>query len=113
MQAAICAAMLALAGFASAMPQGPVVSVIRDDSIAPVGAIYRTDFALDNGVQVLEEGSEGVNGVGPDGETVGPVSVSRGSYSWVYKTDEEYTTSTAFTLIKSSERQKNTIDKEC
>ena len=80
-QAAICAAMLALAGFASAMPQGPVVSVIRDDSIAPVGAIYRTDFELDNGMVVLEEGSEGVNGVGPDGETVGPVSVSRGSYS--------------------------------
>ena len=68
-QAAICAAMLALAGFASA--QGPVVSVLRDDSVAPVGAIYRTDFALDNGVQVVEEGSEGVEGV----------SVSQGSYS--------------------------------
>jgi len=83
--------MLALAGFASAMPQGPVVSVIRDDSIAPVGAIYRTDFALDNGVQVLEEGSEGVNGVGPDGETVGPVSVSRGSYSFTGEDGTVYT----------------------
>ena len=80
MQAAICAAMLALAGFVSAMPQGPVVSVIRDDSIAPVGAVYRTDFELDNGIVVLEEGSEGIDGVGPDGQT-GPVSVSRGSYS--------------------------------
>ena len=61
--------MLALAGFASA--QGPVVSVLRDDSVAPVGAIYRTDFALDNGVQVVEEGSEGPEGT----------SVSQGSYS--------------------------------
>ena len=60
MQAAICAAMLALAGFASA--QGPVVSVLRDDSVAPLGAVYRTDFALDNGVQVVEEGSPGVEG---------------------------------------------------
>jgi len=60
--AAICAAMLALAGIAGAMPQGPEVAVIRDDSIAPVGAVYRTDFALDNGIEVLEEGSPGVNG---------------------------------------------------
>ena len=69
MQAAICAAMLALAGFASA--QGPVVSVLRDDSVAPLGAVYRTDFALDNGVQVVEEGSEGSAGQ----------SNSQGSYS--------------------------------
>ena len=54
--------MLALAGFASAMPQGPVVSVLRDDSVAPLGAVYRTDFELDNGVQVVEEGSPGIEG---------------------------------------------------
>ena len=83
MQAAICAAMLALAGLASAMPQGPEVTVIRDDSIAPVGAIYRTDFALDNGVQVLEEGSEGQ-------------ANSQGSYSWVYTIYEVYTTELTF-----------------
>jgi len=46
--------------------------VIRDDSIAPVGAVYRTDFALDNGVQVVEEGSEGSEGQ----------SNAQGSYSW-------------------------------
>ena len=54
--------MLALAGFASAMPQGQFVSVVRDDSVAPLGAVYRTDFALDNGIQVVEEGSPGVEG---------------------------------------------------
>ena len=80
MKAAICAAMLALAGIAGAMPQGPEVAVIRDDSIAPVGAVYRTDFELDNGIVVLEEGVEGPDGTGPDGAT-GPVSVSSGSYS--------------------------------
>ena len=67
--------MLALAGFASAMPQGPVVTVIRDDSVPALGAVYKTDFALDNGVEVIEEGSEGIEGL------EGPVSVSKGSYS--------------------------------
>merc|ERR1711970_1648776 len=58
---AIVAALMALAGLAAGAPQ-QLVSVTRDDSVAPVGAVFRTDFALDNGVSVQEEGQPGIEG---------------------------------------------------
>ena len=47
------------------------VAVLRSDMQAPVGANYRTNFELDNGISVDEQGSEGAEGV----------VVVRGSYS--------------------------------
>ncbi|XP_018008728.1 larval cuticle protein LCP-17 [Hyalella azteca] len=48
------------------------IGVVRDDSVAPVGARYRTSFQTDNGITIEEEGSEG---------SVGQ-TVVRGSYSY-------------------------------
>ena len=45
--------------------------VVSSDIQAPVGALYRTAFQTDNGIQVEESGSEGPEGT----------SVIRGSYS--------------------------------
>merc|ERR1711970_1649772 len=60
---AIVAAIVALAGVASGAPQlQPEVRVLSDNSVAPVGTDFRTDFALDNGVAVVEEGQAGVEG---------------------------------------------------
>ncbi|KAF2349618.1 Insect cuticle protein [Trinorchestia longiramus] len=67
--------LLALVGVAFAAKLdglGGNVQVLRDDSVAPVGARYRTSFQLDNGITVDEEGTEG---------SVGQ-SVVRGSYSY-------------------------------
>ena len=47
--------------------------LLRDDSVAPLGANYRTAFEIDNGIKVEETGSPG---------SVGQ-TVVRGSYSWV------------------------------
>merc|ERR1712098_152645 len=59
----ILAAFAALACSAVALPQGGAdVTVVRDDSVAPVGAVYKTDFELSNGIAVQEEGSEGSEG---------------------------------------------------
>jgi len=81
---AICAAILGLAGAASAAKLGgPVVSVLRDDSVAPLGAVYRTDFALDNGVQVVDEGSPGIEGQ----------ANVQGQYSWTAPDGNVYTVS--------------------
>ena len=44
---------------------------LRSDIQAPVGALYRTSFETENGIQVQEEGN-----AGPEG-----VAVVRGSYS--------------------------------
>merc|ERR1711973_192452 len=76
---AIVAAILGLAGLAARQNNGPVVNVLRDDSVAPVGADFRTDFELDNGVSWQEEGRAGVEGqanhagqftfTAPNGET--------------------------------------------
>jgi len=76
---AIIAAFLGLAAAAKLDGLGPVVSVLRDDSVAPVGASYITDLQLDNGVSIREEGSAGSEGqanvagsysfVGDDGQT--------------------------------------------
>jgi len=77
----IIAAFAALA-YAAAMPQGgPEVTVVRDDSVAPVGAAYKTDFELSNGITVQEEGSEGSEGQ----------SNVVGSYSWTAEDGTVYT----------------------
>merc|ERR1711970_72426 len=77
----IFGAILALAGLSAGAPQGAPVAVIRDDSVAPQGALYRTDFALDNGVSVQEEGSPGVEG---QANVVG-------SFSWTAPNGEQFT----------------------
>merc|ERR1712098_828313 len=60
----ILAAFAALACSAVALPQGGAdVTVVRDDSVAPVGAVYKTDFELSNGIAVQEEGCEGQTNV--------------------------------------------------
>merc|ERR1719260_15037 len=54
---------LCLLAVAAAQPQRPVVLVLRDNSQAPAGdGSYRTDFELDNGIQVQEEGRPGIEG---------------------------------------------------
>ncbi|CAL4066135.1 unnamed protein product [Meganyctiphanes norvegica] len=50
-----------------------LAQVIRDDSIAPVGAIYSTDVETDNGIRISEQGSAGSAGQ----------SNQQGSYSYV------------------------------
>merc|ERR1711887_77119 len=79
---AIVAAIVALAGVSNGAKLdglGPVVNVLSDDSVAPVGADFRTAFTLDNGVSVQEEGQAGSLGqanhagsytfTAPNGET--------------------------------------------
>merc|ERR1712055_185655 len=75
---AIIGAIVALAGLAAGVPQ---VAVVRDDSVAPVGAVFRTDFALDDGTTYLEEGSPGVEGQ----------TNHAGSYSWTAPNGETFT----------------------
>merc|ERR1712183_510531 len=77
---AIIGAIVALAGLAAGAPQVPV-AVVRDDSVAPVGAVFRTDFALDDGTTYLEEGSPGVEGQ----------TNHAGSYSWTAPNGETFT----------------------
>jgi len=74
------AALATVAVVHSAKLDGPLISVLRDDSEAPLGANYRTNFELDNGVSVDETGSPGSVGqavvqgtysyISPEGENV-------------------------------------------
>jgi len=78
---AIVAAFLGLAAAATAQSLGPVVTVLRDDSVAPVGANFQTNLELDNGVVIQEEGRPGEKGQ----------SNRSGSYSFVGNDGVTYT----------------------
>ena len=51
-------------------PQDPVVQLLRDDRVAPVGAAFSYAIEADNGIASNVEGSAGAEGA----------SVMRGSY---------------------------------
>merc|ERR1712002_295590 len=52
-------ALLALLGCAAALPQ---VLVLRDESVAPNGAEFRTAFELDNNINIETVGTAGAEG---------------------------------------------------